>query len=59
MSILALATILVACAFMGLCIWVLWPGNKERFERYGNIPFQEPNGGSDVDSSNDSELLDE
>jgi cbb3-type cytochrome oxidase subunit 3 len=59
MSIPALATILVACAFMGLCIWVLWPGNKERFERYGNIPFQESNGGTDADSGNDRELLDE
>jgi cbb3-type cytochrome oxidase subunit 3 len=59
MSILALATILVACAFMGLCIWVLWPGNKERFERYGSIPFQDSDRGTDVDSSNDGELLDE
>ena len=59
MSILALATILVACAFMGLCIWVLWPGNKERFERYGNIPFQDSDRGTDVDSGNQRELLDE
>ena len=59
MSILALATILVACAFMGLCIWVLWPGNKERFERYGSIPLQDSDRGTDVDSGNQRELLDE
>jgi cbb3-type cytochrome oxidase subunit 3 len=42
MSLATLATVLVACAFLGLCVWVLWPSNKARFERDANIPFQEP-----------------
>ena len=54
MSYSALATLVVACAFLGLCIWVLWPSNKARFERDGNIPFQEPEPFREPDAQKES-----
>ncbi len=41
MNLPTLATVLVSLAFVGLCIWVLWPSNKARFERDALIPLQE------------------
>jgi cbb3-type cytochrome oxidase subunit 3 len=34
-----LATVLVSFAFVGLCVWALWPANKMRFERDAQIPL--------------------
>jgi cbb3-type cytochrome oxidase subunit 3 len=31
----------VSLAFIGLCVWVLWPSNKARFERDALIPLQD------------------
>jgi cbb3-type cytochrome oxidase subunit 3 len=41
MNLPTLATVLVSLAFAGLCIWVLWPSNKARFERDALIPLQD------------------
>jgi len=39
MNLPTLATVLVSVAFIGLCIWVMWPSNKQRLEDQGKIPF--------------------
>ena len=41
MNLPTLATLLVSIAFIGLCVWVLWPSNKARLERYGSIPLED------------------
>ena len=41
MSLPVIATVLVSLAFIGLCVWVLWPSNKARFERDALIPLQD------------------
>lgn len=41
MNLPTLATVLVSLAFIGLCVWVLWPSNKARFERDARIPLQD------------------
>lgn len=28
-------------AFSGICIWVLWPANRQRMKAHGLIPLQE------------------
>ena len=25
--------------FVGICVWALWPGRKEKLEQQGRIPF--------------------
>ena len=40
MNLATLATILVAVAFLGLCVWVFRPANKTRLEEHGRIPLQ-------------------
>lgn len=37
----------VTLAFGGLLAWVFWPGNRQRLEDYGKIPF--------VDKADDSD----
>jgi cbb3-type cytochrome oxidase subunit 3 len=39
MSLPVIAIVLVSLAFIGLCVWVLWPSNKARFERDALIPL--------------------
>jgi cbb3-type cytochrome oxidase subunit 3 len=29
----------VTLAFAGLLVWVFWPGQKQRLETFGEIPF--------------------
>lgn len=41
MNLPTLATLLVTFAFTGLCVWVLWPSNKARFERDALIPLRD------------------
>ena len=36
----ALATLIVAIAFVALIIWVLLPRNRTRLERHGRIPLE-------------------
>ena len=39
MNLPTLATVLVSLAFIGLCVWVLRPSNKARFEQAALIPL--------------------
>ena len=39
MSLPVIAIVLVSFAFVGLCVWVLRPSNKARFERDALIPL--------------------
>lgn len=32
-------TVIALMAFIGLCIWVYAPKNRQRFKQDGNIPF--------------------
>ena len=41
MNLPTLATVLVSLAFIGLCIWVLRPSNKARFEQAALIPLMD------------------
>jgi len=34
-------TVVVMIAFFGLLAWVLWPRNREKFRRYGQIPLRD------------------
>jgi len=27
--------------FVGILVWMLWPGAKEKFQKYGNIPLED------------------
>ncbi|MDH3643670.1 MAG: cbb3-type cytochrome c oxidase subunit 3 [Gammaproteobacteria bacterium] len=41
MTATIISLLAVTLAFGGLLIWVFWPGNRQRFEDYGRIPFGE------------------
>jgi hypothetical protein len=28
-------------SFSGICIWALWPANRQRLKGYGRIPLEE------------------
>lgn len=34
-------TVVIVIAFLGLLAWVLWPRNREKFRRYGQIPLRD------------------
>jgi|APFre7841882724_1041349.scaffolds.fasta_scaffold554991_1 cbb3-type cytochrome oxidase subunit 3 len=46
----AIATLLVAGAFVGLLFWVLRPANKARLESYGSIPLDDEDHPNDRNS---------
>ena len=33
--------ILFFTLFIGVLLWVLWPGSREKFRRHGKIPLQD------------------
>jgi cytochrome c oxidase cbb3-type subunit 4 len=40
-TVRGLGTLFLMSAFLGLCVWAYWPGNKRRFEEDGLLPFRE------------------
>ncbi len=30
-------------SFLAICVWALWPSNRQRLKSYGLIPLQEDN----------------
>lgn len=36
-----LGTLFLMIAFLGLCAWAFWPGNRRRFEEDALLPFRE------------------
>ena len=41
MNVATLATVLVAVAFISLCVWVMRPKNKDTIEAHGRIPLDD------------------
>jgi cytochrome c oxidase cbb3-type subunit 4 len=40
-TVRGLGTLFLMSAFLGLCVWAYWPGNKRRFEEDALLPFRE------------------
>lgn len=34
-------TVWLMATFLGIVVWAFWPRGKEKFERYGEIPFRD------------------
>jgi cytochrome c oxidase cbb3-type subunit 4 len=40
-TVRGLGTLFLMGAFLGLCAWAYWPGNRQRFEEDALLPFRE------------------
>jgi cbb3-type cytochrome oxidase subunit 3 len=45
MHVGTIATVLVAVAFIALCVWVMRPSNKDTIESHGRIPLDDDTSG--------------